>query len=299
MIVLARDSKFVPSDGKIIFIIGQNQESINNYVRLSGQAPAGVMVYTSLQRVEGLDTAADYGSGVQHADYLLKKYPRSVIQIGLYMKGAALFVPKGTYDENLKILANWCKRLKRPIFLRIGYEFDFANNRYGPREYIQAFRYIVDFFNKEGVDNAAYVWHSAGTSQTPMQWYPGDEYVDWFGISFFHTSNLNNMINFARYAREHHKPLMIAEAAPYAVGAKNGERSWQEWFVPFFDFIEQENVKAVCYINCDWDKLEMFKGQGWGDSRIQDNGYIKDNWFKKISEINCLMESDDLFDLLK
>jgi hypothetical protein len=83
------------------------------------------------------------------------------------------------------------------------------------------------------------------------------------------------------------------------VGTRNGERSWQEWFAHFFNFIQEENVRAVCYINCNWDELKMFKGQGWGDSRIQDNEFIKNNWFKKLSEINCLMASPDLFDLLK
>ena len=98
LVLLANEAKFIPPEGKILFLIGQNQESIKGYISAAKAVPAGMMVYTSLQRAEGLDSPAEYGSGVQHAQYLLRAYPHSVIQIGLYMVGAALFVSQGTYD---------------------------------------------------------------------------------------------------------------------------------------------------------------------------------------------------------
>ena len=41
----------------------------------------------------------------------------------------------------------------------------------------------------EGVNNVAFVWHSyifASYNGFPISaWYPGDEYVDWVGVSLF------------------------------------------------------------------------------------------------------------------
>jgi len=65
-----------------------------------------------------------------------------------------------------------------------------------------------------GVQNVAYVWQSHGWEE-PMErleaWYPGDEYVDWCGYSFFSRWAEANMIAFAR---KHNKPVFIAEATP-------------------------------------------------------------------------------------
>ena len=59
---------------------------------------------------------------------------------------------------------------------------------------------------------------------------------------------------FARYARQRSKPLMIAEATPLGglAGTKEGVHTWESWFRPFFEYIEKNDVRAVCFIPVDW-----------------------------------------------
>ena len=295
--------KFIPPDGKVLLMVGQDKDTIDDYVKSVKHVPAGVMLYTSIQNMDGLlEEGKDYGSGVAHGQYLLEQYPYSVIQIGLYMVDGLEDTIAGKYDRNIEKLGKWIKQAARPVYLRIGYEFDLPANRYDPEHYQQAFRYIVDKLRKQGVDNVAFIWHTysrINPGQSTMAWYPGDDYVDWFALSFFDAYNQANMIRFSRLAQHHQKPLMIAEATPYGLGTPLGERSWNRWFRKFFSFIEDEDVKAACYINSDWDSQPMWQNQGWGNARIQANPLIQDKWRKEIGRDKYLRADQNLFPLLE
>jgi hypothetical protein len=278
------DDNFLPPQGKTLVLIGQDERSIQNYMKATGHHPAGFMTYTSIQDMDGLSEPADYGAGTNHAQYLADNFPSAAFQIGLYMVDALDGILKGDYDKNIQTLADWLKQLKHPVYLRIGYEFDLPNNHYDPELYKKTFRYIVDHLRAAGVDNVAYVWHSYGymnPDKPMMDWYPGDDYVDFFAVSFFKAFNAGNMNFVLRRAKEHNKPFMIAEATPSGIGV-DGERSWNLWFKPFFQFIHDNQVPVVCYINSDWEQQPMFKGQGWGDARVQVNDVILDHWLKEM-----------------
>ena len=116
-----------------------------------------------------------------------------------------------------------------------------------------------------------------------MNWYPGDGYVDWFGISFFNAFNDGDVKWMVNRAKERHKPMMLAEASPFGIGTGRGESSWRMWFKQFFETIEKYNIAAACYINSDWEQMPMWKGQGWGDSRIEVNNIVKQRWLNAIS----------------
>ena len=258
------------------------------------------MLYTSIQDTEGLETAVNNGGGIHHGQYLLDQYPNSVLQIGLWMVDGLDGIIQGKYDGNIDRLGAWIKKAKRPVFLRIGYEFDLPENRYAPEAYRQAFRYIVDRFRKSAVTNAAFVWHSyANLPQHPWEdWYPGDDYVDWFAVSVFGKPN-SYMKGFAALAREHHKGFMIAESTPKGIGTGYGEASWDHWFAPFFQFITDEKVQIVSYINFDWEAIPMFKGQGWGDARVQANEFVRMKWTHEVLQNKYLHASIRLFKSLR
>ena len=112
-------------------------------------------------------------------------------------------------------MGTFIQQADRLVFLRIGYEFDGEWNHYSPSKYIPAFRYIVDRLRENGVTNFVSVWQSAtypgGTYlNLPFQdWYPGDEYVDWLGLSYF-TYDQYVYDPFLNFAREHNKLVLIA-----------------------------------------------------------------------------------------
>lgn len=293
------DVRFSPPEGKTLLIIGQHKEAIDEYVKELNHVPAGIMVYTSAQRAEGIYEAVDRGAGAQHLQYEVEKYPGSVMQVGLYMVDVLQEIVGGKYDGNLKKLGTWIENTNRPVYLRIGYEFDGPHNHYDPDLYVKAYRYIVDRFRKMGVKNVAYVWHSYGhhTERPITDWYPGDKYVDWVAITYFRPSEkyVERILNFAR---DHNKPLMIAEATPQGIGIRYGDYALEKWYEPFFEFIDTHDVKAVSYINCEWDVLPLWKGQGWKDSRVQANPVIKERWLKEVNKEKYLKASSGLFGLL-
>lgn len=294
-----RKSKFVPPEGKVLLIIGQSKDSIDAYVADVGMIPGGFMVYTSVQEMDGIYSPVDYGGGVQYFQYLVEQYPNTVIQIGLYMVNALNGVIEGQYDDNIDKLGEWIRKAGRPVYLRIGYEFDGPHNHYGPKKYVKAYRYIVDRLKVDGVDNVAYVWHSyAGYITRPvMDWYPGDDYVDWFAISYFNRRT-KYMDSMAQLAREHNKPFMVAESTPQGVGIYYAQYALERWFQPFFDFIVEKNIKAVSYINSNWEEQPMWKGQGWKDARVQVNEVIKKRWLEEIKKEKYLQASSDLYQTL-
>jgi hypothetical protein len=295
----AESAKFVPPDGKVILMAGQDMSSIDEYVKSIDVIPAGVMFYTSIQDLEGIYEPADRGGGVHCGQYLAEKYPNTVIQVGLWMVDVLDRVNGGDLDGNIDKLGEWIKSLNRPVYLRIGYEFDLPQNRYEPAKYAEAFRHIADRLRKNGIDNVAFVWHSyaAMNSKKAMDWYPGDGYVDWFGISYF-AQDRRYMEQIVRLAREHDKPVMIGEATPFGTQTIFGERSWNNWFAKFFKFAAENDIKAICYINYDWESYPLFKGQGWGDARIQGNKTVRKKWIMETKKSKYLKSSRGLFVLL-
>jgi hypothetical protein len=261
---------FVPQDGKCLLVVGQDNPAFDAYVKATGVVPGGVMVYTSVHRVEGLDGF----------DRLLRKYPNCAFQIGLYMVGSLDKVAGGELDGNVRRLGKWIKSSRRPVYLRVGYEFDLPANGYEPEKYVEAFRHVRDKLDDQGVTNVAYVWHSfAAGSARIDDWYPGDDYVDWVAVSLFGRPN-GQTARVAEFARQHGKPLMIAEATPRGLGTRRGRESWDGWFAPCFGFIDKYHVKAFCYVDWDWESQPMFRGQGWGDCRIEANGLVKARWLE-------------------
>ena len=70
----------------------------------------------------------------------------------------------------------------------------------------------------------------------------------------------------------------------------NEEKIGSEWYKPFFSFIRnnKDAVKAVSYINADWDNQSLwaapYQNGYWGDSRVQDNLEISKKWLTEIGD---------------
>jgi len=265
-------------------MIGQDKHTIDEYVKAIGIIPAGVMVYTSIQEVSGLTKAFSNGGGVHHGAYLMQRYPDSALQIGLYMVDALDKVNGGVYDLNIDKLADWIKLQQRPVYLRIGYEFDNPDNHYSPDKYIRAFKRIVKRFRTRDVNNVVFVWHSGafrGGDRDPMSWFPGEEYVDWFAASLFAPVQYEQVSHLASLSRLWGKPFMIAEASPMGTFILPVKK---DWYDKFFRIIARLEPQAVCYINSNWDTLPMWKEMKFGDARVQRYPEIKEMWLNEIRQ---------------
>jgi hypothetical protein len=221
-------------------------------------------------------------------------------QIGLSMtggndtgEGRDAEVARGAKDDCIDAFCQAVKALNRPSFVRIGYEFEGAWNGYKPETYKTAFVRITQALRRHKIE-AATVWCSAGASagriaiSKVMEYYPGDEWVDWWGIDLFSKAEIlsEKTMTFCDHAGTHRKPVMIGEATPRHVGVLEGKPCWDTWFAPFFQLIvTRPEIKAFCYINWEWkhwsDALG-FDWRDWGDCRIERNPYVLQRYRKEM-----------------
>jgi len=323
-------AKFEPKDGKCIVFIGQDMGSIggvdgyNDGYADHFNSPAGITIYTNFRTGDksfghtyrgndGIFQVDNWGAGDCYADLQVNspKFKNSALAIGLEIVNAEKKIINGEVDHLIEELGTWIKTLApRPVFVRIGYEFDGHGwNHYSSDYYPKAWRHIVDYFETMGVENTAYVWQSKGngTSAEEMEyWYPGDKYVDWCGYSYF-TNPDQEMLKFAR---KHNKPVFIAEATPTLTDEKGkymdcdlsnpeiANKLWTNWFEGFFRTIEENGdvVKAFSYINCNWKPQAMWVNNPTFqqvDSRIHESEYLSAKWLMKMKEARYLEAMDN------
>jgi len=157
------------------------------------------------------------------------------------------------------------------------------------------------------VDNIAFVWHSYAHKpfrDYPLSdWYPGDEYVDWVGISVFFQPydgadpgpETDTVLDFAR---QHKKPVMIAEANPVLGIQQDNPDAWNKWFANFFTFTYSKNIKAISFINEDWARLAIDGISDWKDARLYNNEQIAKAWFTETRKDRYLRQASELFEQL-
>ncbi len=326
------EGKWTPPDGKTLLIVGQDLGSVAGYAD-SGNFPTvgGVTQYTQIWDLVGLEATFDYGAGDMNSQLALDTYPNSVLSIGLgFVQGNASgddrasdqqALLNGAFDDRIEEFGDFAlKNSDHPIFLRIGYEFDGPWNGYTADTYKAVYRYMVDKWRAQGVENVAYVWQSATWGATDPNgidaYYPGDEYVDYVGLSFFFFAqdfNANNLDALLDYARNKNKPIQISElsaqyydfdegnfypledlANPRFLG---GQGIYDEWFEgQFLAFLRGNTdvIRQVAYINANWRIQDLWKCNSatdcpngfWGDTRIESDPAITESWANEISDTN-------------
>ena len=74
---------------------------------------------------------------------------------------------------------------------------------------------------------------------------------------------------------------------------KRPEELWSGWFREFFKHIEanKDVIRAVSYINADWDGQDM--GDGWGQTLSQTSPLLQQRWQAKMAEETFVNASDN------
>ena len=266
-------------EGVVMHGAGQSADAFAAYwnaMPASGK-PAVYMDYINLA---GL--AANWSDSLKAQ---LQLYPNSFIvpQVGLSLTNGVgtggaydAGVAAGAYDAQIANLVTGLERLAMPVYLRIGYEFNgTAWNGYTPATYNQAFIRITNAIRAANLEVAT-VWDASADASDAgitnyMDYYPGDAYVDWYGMNMYGVSMFNNdaaLTSFFVMAVAHQKPVMLAEQSPRYVGAQNGATSWNGWFAQFFNFMAATPVvKQFDYI--DWNWINYPEWSTWGDARLE------------------------------
>ena len=136
---------------------------------------------------------------------------------------------------------------------------------------------------------------------------PGDDFVDWLAVSWFPWARSEDEAiaaaardEVAAFARQHRKPLMIAEAAPKSYFEADAPDAWKGWHARVLEWIARNDVKAYSYINQDWSAMPQWQagcgGGDWGNTRVQKPGsVILDAWRREMNGPRSLKQGPGLY----
>jgi beta-mannanase len=230
----------------------------------------------------------------------------------------------GHQDEKLVAIAKVLRNHRGPVFLRFAHEMN--GNWYpwsgvhngggavtlngpvsdGPLRYRLAWRHVWHLFDDVGAKNVVWVWNVNPVSwpsedwNEPDKYYPGDEYVDWTGMTLYGAYwgdyGARTMIPLLYYDHPE-KPMMLTEVSVadeknYYVGLVDPHAKLnytrESWLNEFFGALEQDfpRVNAFLWFNeykeidteADWrltadpypETLQQFR------SRIQNERYLSE-----------------------
>ena len=312
-----RLAKYEPAGDEVLVFVGQDNATVgSNFTYTDGYAdnlsvPAGITHYLGFagSRVVGLSFTANWGAGPMN----LKHYVDSdllegtIMHVAIDMVDAEELVASGAKDSLITELADFMNSYPEyPFLLRIGYEFDGGHNRYVPDDWRRAWIRIVDKLREAGVTNFATMMHALSMDTPENVWnqfYPGDDYVDWLGYSYW--SGSSTTAPSLEYARRLNKPVCLCESSPVGFDLEqgNGEMIWNSWFVNYFDHIESNSdvVRAISYISLDWPSQPLWVNSiffNTTDGRIHVNPFIETNWLNKMAEPGYIHTPDGVYDLI-
>ena len=139
----------------------------------------------------------------------------------------------GAYDSKLYETFGYLNTLSCPVFVRIGGEMNVWGDQAAPADFIAAYQHVVNIARSQA-PRAAMVFSPNFSSANRVDmdiYYPGDQYVDWVGVSLYydrwsHTGDtaqdefygvgaygdaLLNVQQVVNLSRLHHKPVIVTE----------------------------------------------------------------------------------------
>ena len=175
-------------------------------------------------------------------------------------------VADGAYDPYIRQYARAVKSSGAPVLIRLAHEMNgdwypwgtayvgdqARNNGNSPADYVKMWQRVVRIFRVEGARNASWVWTPNIVYQTLVNsyerqrddledLYPGDEWVDWIGLSIYNDGARRPWRSFSQLFDGSYgivtaltnKPMMVAELGVTEQGAPRGQ-SKAQWISDAF-----------------------------------------------------------------
>ncbi len=201
----------------------------------------------------------------------------------------------GKHDEYVKKWAKGAALYNKPLFLRFAHEMNGNWYPWGnsPEQYKLAWIHIHEIFVKEGAKNVIWVWSPNNSdhhnrTDNLLDYYPGDEYVDWVGFSGFNWgTNTQYSVwksfkqiadNTYKVLSQLNKPIMVTETSSVS---KGGNKS--AWFNKTLseDIPSYPKVKAVILFNQDYNGANFALNQGMDAQLMLDKNITNNSYYLK------------------
>jgi hypothetical protein len=305
-------AKFEPPNGKVYHGVGQPPMGIDEYIAAMGDSSIHPLVYKIYYDIPG-SRGPSYDS--LRVMLAAQKAIGRFVELSIGFQDGrgstdSIIATSTQHDAVIDSLAAICRDHRARLFVRPGFEFNGPWNGYHPYLYVTAFRKVVDRFRQAGAaDSVAFNWcYYPGGAPNDFdsvdvngpRWYPGDGYVDWFGLDVFDTLDFKLTLpdfesgqittkgkseRFLMMARLKSKPVFLSETTAKGMNItpdlQDGINDWDKWFVPFWEFIAAHpEVKGFNYINWDWTRIPQYAA--WGDARVSNNAYITQRYREEM-----------------
>lgn len=173
----------------------------------------------------------------------------------------------GYYDEFLDAYIKDIADFGHPVLFRFANEMNGDWCEYSGYQmsldtelFREMYKYVYSFFEKHNADNVIWVWNPNGKSFPNFNWnmeemyYPGDEYVDVLGLTFYNTGNFYEGETWIEFKdlykplyetsmKKYDMPFMITEFSCARAGG-----SKEEWTKTMLSEIgDYENIKVAIW----------------------------------------------------
>jgi mannan endo-1,4-beta-mannosidase len=135
-------------------------------------------------------------------------------------------IADGQQDTFLRTYALSVRAYGHPVILSFGHEmngnwYSWGAGHVSPKDFVAAWRHVVDIFRAEGALNVTWVWtvNSLNAASSPLaQWWPGAAWVNWIGIDGYYYQSTDTYSSvfgttLAEIRKFSDDPLIISEVA--------------------------------------------------------------------------------------
>ncbi len=247
-----------------------------------------------------------------------QKNIRVVFALNLKNEGNDILRIPSTGDYLNTLISQFKQYPDVPVFIRFAAEMNIWTIPCQPQEFIESFRFVSDKIHRE-LPNAAVVWsvNQASTWNVNMHdFYPGDEYVDWVGVSSYFAryflgrndwtpeESFNDNVFFAGDSADavlaleeivlaygDRKPIMLSESgvAHYINSLHKDETEWAiDHLHQMYEYLPKvyPQIKAIMY----FDKTMYGEVN---DYALSDNSVLANEYLMEISHPYFIHGSDE------
>lgn len=173
------------------------------------------------------------------------------------------YISAGNLDHYIATFANKLKRYDRPIFLRFAHEYDNPNYPWSnstPEAFKAAWIHVYNIIKEQGAIKVMMVWNPWQVDDME-KYYPGDDYVDWIGVTALNYGPLNSSGNeisfnelYSHFRKKifsfSRKPVMLAEFG--SVKILGNQRQWLKQAMKTINSKYHE-IKAIVLFHSAFD----------------------------------------------
>jgi hypothetical protein len=190
-------------------------------------------------------------------------FPADTYPMVSWRGGDYVAINNGSFDAHLKANARALAKYGKPILLRWAWEMNGDWYTWGgPRQnrdiagFIAAWRRVHRVFRAEGAGQVSFVWGPNWNSRPAEPWndlnnyYPGDDVVDWVGVSGYPHDKEPAETLFGPMYRTYtaRKPMMLAEVA----AIDHGGRTKADWTTRLDRWVrEHPAIAAMLWFDTD------------------------------------------------